>query len=76
MNLDESLKAVLAEKPKYPQCITCRLVADGKVSDEWLAETVKAHGAKMASLALERSYPDAKVPIDDAIRNHLRRHVA
>lgn len=76
MNLDESLRAVLAEQPKYPQCITCKLVASGKVTDDWLAENVAAHGAKKVSLALERSYPDAKVPIDDAIRNHLRRHVA
>jgi hypothetical protein len=74
MTIDDTLRSVLAEVPRFPQCKTCRFVREGKVTDEYLMSVVAEHGAPAMATTLSRHY-DTSVSAD-SIRNHLASHVA
>lgn len=75
MGLDEALAEVLAEQIKHPQCKSCKLVRDGKVSNGWLIAKVADHQTKLTCEALKRAFGD-EAPSADALRKHLDSHVA
>lgn len=75
MGLDEALAAVLAEQIRHPHCKTCKLVAAGKVTNEWLQATYETHQIKVTAAALRREF-GSDAATDDAVRNHLQNHVA
>jgi hypothetical protein len=76
MTLDDVLDRALADKNATgrSQCKTCHLVQDGLLSNEKLAEAVRALGATKTAASLRASTENA--PGGDSIRRHLANHVA
>ena len=73
MALDDSIRRVLADRTNST-CRTCRLIREGKVTDEQIRLVFEAHGAPLLAAALKLEYGEGPGP--DAIRRHVRDHVA